>query len=473
MEVFNNKQKLVKSKYLHFHQRGNDTLVYHALFGNLTKLNTSGVKFIDLFQEPASLDAVLHAKKRIHGLIHHLKDKFFLVPEKLDERTLISIKLAERKTALESGKLINALQLSVSQACNMKCSYCLTDRVDSGSKERLNLRNPSNRLMSFEIAKKGIETFLLIARRNGRKRFFIKFFGREPLMNWPVMARLLDHFGDGQSYDINLNWDVGTNGLLIDGGIANKLAVHNVRVFVSMDGDADVNDLNRLTAKGKNTHGRIVRSIEMLRKRDIHTTITSVLSANNFHHFDNRLIDFAASRGINTIVLFLAMQNDDIACQKMYTTEEICRKIADIYWYGKNNGIDLRGYWHNPLRRLLTMTSEIFMNNLFCDGDQASCSATGLQVSMEPSGDLFPCRAQSSYLGHIDRIDDMFSSNLYYRQAMRTYMNVDACRDCSLEGLCQGVCLGHCEYKYNDIYKTDDRYCRVYRMLTPMLLTGK
>jgi radical SAM protein with 4Fe4S-binding SPASM domain len=89
---------------------------------------------------------------------------------------------------------------------------------------------------------------------------------------------------------------------------------------------------------------------------------------------------------------------------------------------------------------------------------------------MEPSGDLFPCRAQSHHLGHITTFEETLHSPAYRHQAMRTYSNVPYCRGCPLEGLCQGERLGHCEYAFNDIYRPDERYCEIYRMITPMIL---
>jgi uncharacterized protein len=424
------------------------------------------------FKEPRPLQQAIPKDNgdRILNGLEALARNLFLVPEGFDERSLTRDVLAQREADLTSGKLISCLQLCISDRCNINCTYCFANRSDEGSARRRELVHHPKKLMSYEMASQALDKFLAIARRHGKQRFIVKFFGREPLLNWRVIFQLMENYDQGGSDGLPIRWDLTTNGIMINQEVAKGLKKHDALVFVSVDSVAEANDLTRVKGAHGKTFAEIDQGISFLRRNGVKTVFSAVVSSTNFDQFDQRVIDYATSYEVETVVMLLAMQNDDLACQRTRGTEEICRKLSQVYWYGKSRGVDVRGYWHNPLRRLLTLKSAEFLAEDPGREDLASCPATGFQIAMEPSGDLFPCRAQSHHLGHIDQLEQSLASEAYRQQAMRTYYNVEACKGCSLEGMCQGVCLGHSEYAFDDIYQPDERYCQVYRKVTPMIL---
>src|SRR6185312_11817749 len=94
------------------------------------------------------------------------------------------------------------------------------------------------------------------------------------------------------------------------------------------------------------------------------------------------------------------------------------------------------------------------------------------QISLEPNGDLFPCRAMSLHYGSLADWDSVLSSDAYRQVAMRTYFGVPFCHGCPLEGHCQGTCLGSLEEESGDIYSPQVAYCDVYRGVTSSLLSS-
>jgi radical SAM protein with 4Fe4S-binding SPASM domain len=89
---------------------------------------------------------------------------------------------------------------------------------------------------------------------------------------------------------------------------------------------------------------------------------------------------------------------------------------------------------------------------------------------VEPSGNVFGCRALETKVGDISALESLFNGSAYKNLAMRTYSNVPACKGCKLEGLCQGVCIGHSEKNFQDIYQPDNKYCDVYRAMFNLVL---
>ncbi|MCL6450285.1 MAG: radical SAM protein [Acetobacteraceae bacterium] len=457
-------KRLVRSRYLQVIPRSDGFAVYHSLFGNLKLVDRSVLDILERFGQPRHPE---EADGGVGDTVRALRDLRYLVEEGTDERDVIEQRLREREAALRRGALINALQLDISDACNFKCKYCFADRSDHRSPERRRLLHYKDKLMSLETAVLAVSTLLQNCRENGKDRLVVKFFGREPLLNWKVMEALMDRFGMGQG-GVAIRWDCTTNASLVTEEVARRFKQYQVNTYVSVDSIAEANDVNRPTKQGENTFESIDRAISLLRSHGVTVFISAVLSSLNFDSFDGRLVDYARSRDVDTAIVLLAMQDDYLMCQRTQTTEAIVSKLFQIYDYGRSRGVKIVGYWHNPLRRLLLSTHRDFFSPK--KEDHNSCTATGFQISVEPSGDIFPCRAQSLYLGHITRFKEMLESEAYRYQVMRTYMNVPGCRDCAIEGFCQGDCLGHLEEKYNDIYTLDPSFCDIYRGITRRVL---
>jgi len=52
--------------------------------------------------------------------------------------------------------------------------------------------------MSFDTAILAVENAIEVARKAGNRALGLEFFGGEPLLNWPVIEQVLDHFGTGR-----------------------------------------------------------------------------------------------------------------------------------------------------------------------------------------------------------------------------------------------------------------------------------
>ena len=317
--------------------------------------------------------------------------------------------------------------------------------------------------MPLETAIQSVEAVTKLISKHGGNAMVIKFFGREPLLNWQVINGLFDHCK--AATDFHYRYAITTNGTLFTPDIINKLKETNTAIVVSLDGMAEAN-LLRVTHSGEETFSMVDRGLAMLKEHGASCCVASVLSEANFDLLDVRFLNYLANRSVTQWEIKLAMQNDGAMAR---SAAEYAKKLFLLYQGGRKLGIEVTGDWYDPFVTLFHTTRKSSDDKVHRLAPN-SCSATDHQISIEPSGGIFGCRALEVKLGGVENLDALFQSSAYKRLSMRTYYNVPFCHGCKLEGFCQGVCLGHSERKYSDIYRPDESYCEVYRNVFDLLL---
>ena len=98
---------------------------------------------------------------------------FFLVPSDFNEREFLkNVVLSKYAAMIDNGSLLEYLSLIVAEICNFKCAYCIADSMITISERE---KSP-NKLMSFEIAKLAVDTFMSILKSHGKKNSLCQFW---------------------------------------------------------------------------------------------------------------------------------------------------------------------------------------------------------------------------------------------------------------------------------------------------------
>jgi len=437
---------------------GGQPAIYHELFGNLTLIDEELVRLIRA--ESSASDLQLKLPSAVFDLLY---DSYFIVDQLSEERDLVSQWLASRQAGISSGALVGALQITSSNACNFACSYCFADASDNRNSLRKEITE-SGKNISIETACEAIDKVLGLALLHEKEGIVVKFLGREPLVNWQVIDQLLHRYAGSP-----IQWAVTTNGSLLTPQIVDALKTFKVHVIVSLDGPPATNDRFRVFKSGEGTYDRVQDRIQLLREAAVEFGVSSVLSTASSIDQMCQFSDDVVSWGASELELNLVMQSTLTQIQRAHSSSEaLVDKLVSLYQYAAGQ-IRVYGDWVNPFHQIVS-------NHKFRNEQQLyrplgpSCAASSHQISVEPTGDIFPCRAMSTHYGNINRLDQVLTSPEYSRVAMRTYFNVAYCRGCRLEGFCQGTCLGSSEEAYGDIYQPQGEYCDVYRLASEKLL---
>ncbi len=456
-----NTQKLQTSRYLRVVPRSEDFAVYHSLFGGICIVDREILRLFELFQSPKSLDEVVstgeYSAEQVESFVRVFTPKYFLVAPDFDEYDLIRKKINHRREYLQTGEQIGVIQLVVTNLCNFRCKYCFVYSIYSSEKRRELQSSEDNRLMDIEMADMAIREVIGMVKESGGKSLHIQFFGGEPLLNWKVVKFVLDTFGDGSQYGIGIGYSIVTNGSLVNKEMAEYFRKYSVPVVVSFDSPRGK---HRIFTNERSGIHAIEKGLLILKEYENRVVFNSVLSGETFDYFGTDLVDFALKYGISEIGVLLDLNPEFYEKREV---RDIVDKLWSVYVYAKERGIIVTGYWH-------MIFQQIVAHDYFEDRGYKTCSATGCQLSIEPSGDVFACKGSSGYFGHVSRLSELLSSETYRNYAMRAFRNAPECEGCEIENFCSGFCLGPLEKKYGDVYVIEEKTCEVYKEITRRLI---
>lgn len=134
------------------------------------------------------------------SLVEYFVDNYFI--NEIDEEAIIVENEEENRRAATDGRMLTGIQLVVSNFCNFECKYCFLNE-EHKLRDNSEFNAPSN--MEFNVAKKAMDYMIDNVKKNGNSVLSVEFFGGEPLMNWSLVKKVLDEYGTGEKYGIEMH----------------------------------------------------------------------------------------------------------------------------------------------------------------------------------------------------------------------------------------------------------------------------
>jgi len=100
--------------------------------------------------------------------------------------------------------------------------------------------------------------------KNAIPHLSISFFGGEPLLEYELMKKGVAYALQNKSKDMTLSFGITTNGVLLDKEKVDFMVKHNFSMILSVDGDKESHDINRVYKNGKGTYEDILKNIPYL-----------------------------------------------------------------------------------------------------------------------------------------------------------------------------------------------------------------
>lgn len=201
----------------------------------------------------------------------------------------------------------------LTDACNMNCKYCYEKNKHY------------NREISFEDIKKIIDKEI----KNKTKESVITFFGGEPLIKKDLIYETASYINSKKSKTKFL-YNMTTNGTLIDDEFI-KFFIQNdfISLSLSIDGNSNSQNENRITKNGKTTYEIVEKNAKkLLNKPDIVVAVPVVTKNNVKNIYENlcNLLEIGFKK-INFQFDFTANWNDE----DLKNIKNEFEKISDKY----------------------------------------------------------------------------------------------------------------------------------------------
>ena len=440
-------------------------MIYHSLYGNPRIVNLEGLRFLDLFKQPVTAEEISEICDEDPGdIIREFAKIFFLIEPGFNEKEFLCEQKGHHLSNVSAGQTIDRMGLAISDSCNFGCTHCIHFQPSSNSGTALPIyQKPTKQLnMSWETAKKCIDHYVALMKKQGRTHCKIHFGNAEPLINWSVIAEVI-RYCDGID-DLTFEFAINTNLVLMTREIAEVLKKYRVRIATSLDGTLQANDAIRITKGGRGTFNSILEKFDLLVEIGYPLDGFSITVANgNFELVDIDIINLAVQRGMTSI----AFDYDLVSLIDIPVATRV-DKLIRIKRYVNKRGIDFFGTWDSAFRNL---TSESLLT-----GNHAFCAAVeGKSLEFNVDGGIKVCSHTITQVGHINDFDLMFheTGGLFKMVKERFPGTDDYCSGCAIEGPCGGQCHVTREVVSRSAVKDRPRLfsdmCDFYREITKAL----
>ncbi|EDN72509.1 heme d1 biosynthesis protein [Beggiatoa sp. SS] len=314
-------------------------------------------------------------------------------------------------------------QWHITERCNLRCAHCYQDNY---ARDELSFENLLTILVQYKTL-----LATLSERRGKRLSAHITVTGGEPFARRDFLD-LLEIFAAHRKL---FSFAILTNGTFIDAQMALRLRQLAPRfVQVSIEGTETTHDRIR----GKGNFAQTVAAIKQLRRERIRTLISFTAHRQNFREFPavaqlgqqlnvnrvwaDRLIPWGSGAQLREQVMTPA---------ETQTFFELMKTARDKrVWF---NGTDIA--MHRALQFMVG------------DGQPYHCTAGDTLLTVQPNGDLYPCRRMPIRVGNLleTPLLELYDNSTLLRQLRHPAQISEGCQDCFYAKLCRGglKCLSY------------------------------
>lgn len=280
--------------------------------------------------------------------------------QRLSERTILT---------KDTPRKLRSIELHVSHACNLGCSYCFAGKGDYGT---------SPLLMTDEIAFKAVD--YLVASSSENETLAIVFFGGEPMINEPLIWKTVDY--SKRIYpNRNFTYSITTNGTLLNDTAVNSFKEHGFSVLISLDGTGCKHDASRPYKTGGGSFSDIDKNVRRF-SESFPFGARATLTNNNCNLVEDYL-QFK-EMGFRRIYFSPVSSFDENIKLDEHSLNKIRAgliDLADQYLKQIDQG-------EKPLFRTLKTAVDLIMSNRIAF---VGCGAGRRFISVTPEGDVYPC----------------------------------------------------------------------------------
>ena len=378
-----------------------------------------------------------------------LKECHIIVPENYNENKFV--KYLKKKYKLDTP-FINIIYITFNTQCNLDCKYCYVEgSFDNTFKDQTMNKNSFNNLLTF------LEIFIKDAKKSKQigSKISLIFYGSEPLLHPGYVQKTIERLSSvSRQTNIHIEFEIITNGTLINNNLINLFKKYNVQLAISIDGPKEINDLMRPFKNNKGTYDKVVKNIKRLNKEGIIFGVSCTIGPHNINDLSRNIPFFkklgAGGVGFN---LLLKAKNKDLPFVSINKSNDM---LIEASSFARKNKV-----YEDRIQRKIKSFNKSEPPRF------KDCGAPGNQLVFYPSGDIGICQAylgcRKYLIGNINNdIDNplkILDSDDLKKWSKRYPLNMKYCVYCPAVGICGGGCIFNAEIAGGSISSIDKSFC--------------
>ena len=347
-----------------------------------------------------------------------------------------------------------SIALFLTQTCNLRCVYCYGEGGEYGERG----------VMSEETALAAVDW--LLASSFEEKTVRVSFFGGEPLLNFPLLQRVVTYAKEeAASRGKAVRFNMTTNASLLTGEMIAYLAKEKIDPLVSFDGPPEIHDRQRPFRNGRGSHRRVHANVQKLRAALPNLAARATVCDGSD--------PFAVRRGMEEAGFtscFLSPASPVVPRRAGAADAEADPEAAEGRRQAAGRMLAYRRAETAELfaavceRRLDVHTAPLVLAPLAALAEarkrHVACDLGRGMRAVAVNGDVYPCHRfvglDNARLGHLSdyRAGEI---NDYHRAVVE---NLPACRSCWARHLCGGGCFYDNLARSGDMLRPDPEVCR-------------
>lgn len=351
------------------------------------------------------------------------------------------------------------LLLSLTEQCNLRCSYCYYKESQVDRKN----------VMSDEILKASLRAAFDRAIELKQNSLNITFFGGEPLLRLPsikkcvkLAKKTVKERQEELAEDFQLKFFINTNGTLFTQSILDYIKKERIQIYLSLDGPERKHNISRKKVDGTGSFQDIAQWIPELVKMDV--LVMSVITRKHIRGL-SRSIKWIIDQGFCNVATAVDFDGkwtgeDMVALSIEY------EKLALLWDKYQRNGQDVY---------LSTIQDKISYKLLDKRQRHSNCFIFKGAIGVATNGNVFPCsrfitsKEDAKYiLGNVlDKSNKIFTG--FVAKDLCRFLKYDKpeCKNCLIRYRCTAHECGCTSfYTTGSIYGVSPEVCAHERMLT-------
>lgn len=322
------------------------------------------------------------------------------------------------------------LLLSLTEQCNLRCSYCYYKKLHKNSQAVMN-----DDVMEAAICLAVEETV-----RDQIPGLCITFFGGEPTLYMDTIykavkfsKKIVKSRKSELAKGFVLDFAINTNATLLNQKIIDFFKKENFSIFLSLDGPAKQHNISRVTATGKGSFKLIEPHLAELAKMD--TVVVSVITREHIKGLVKAVkwVHDMGFKGMSAAPDF----DGEWSAEEMDALAGEYTKLAN-YWY------DLKK--KNDKFYIGTIQDKIAFNLLKLHCRDSSCTMIKDSFCVATNGNIFPCtrfvtsKPNAKFcIGNVfDNPDNIFGGEMAKKILKLMDTDKKKCKECAIKSRCHG-----------------------------------